>query len=781
MRRRLKRIGLVLLVGVKSMGILAQSAYRISGMITDEHNSPVSYSTVALIDRTDSSLVTGTISDTTGHFELFHYQLGSFYVTVSFVGYEPVTISLEIGDDNPVDLGVITLPLKQYEITEARIVGERTRARQYTDQTTYYVNQTMRQSSSTGIDMIQQVPGIQVDLFKHITLQGKQNILVLVNGVERDADFLNQLNSDRIDKIEVSINPGAKFRSDISGVVNIILKKEKSSGIGGHVYAEVPVKANEVYSFPSASLNYTNGNINLYTSYSGEFSYFDIEATNRKEIFAFNDNYTLVKSQSLNQKYGSHKLYLGLDYLFNDRNQLSIYGFANPVSNEFDGKISMVQAAGDSIMGFWESVREDTDIHRSFFSSVYYKHLFDSQGTELDLDLRYYGNRGHNRIDFTNDGNGGLLASGTSPTQQLWDATLNYRLPLNGVLTLETGLKESMQVLGDDDWQAFYYREIISAGYASLAWDGRKIQLNGGLRIEHADLLMTDMFHRSINTVLPHASAKFDLTKNSNVKLAYRRSADRPTIYWLNPNPVWLDPYTVRRGDPRLNPLIRGEVSLDWSTLVKNNYISVGVYHSHEKEIIETITTRDDSLFFKATSRNAGDIGRSGMKLLGSLQPHSGVSVNPYINVFYVRTYPNERTRADGIGSKSMVAMESGLSMAVLFKYDIALSATMRYNSAYVHVQGNHFEDILYFISLDKTFLGKLKFGVTAAVPFKKEFTYQGYERQGNGFSEYSEDNIQFSVFPFWFTLKYTFAAGKEVRQVERGIDFKERKVRKDF
>jgi hypothetical protein len=84
------------------------------------------------------------------------------------------------------------------------------------------------------------------------------------------------------------------------------------------------------------------------------------------------------------------------------------------------------------------------------------------------------------------------------------------------------------------------------------------------------------------------------------------------------------------------------------------------------------------------------------------------------------------------------LALESGLTLAVLFKHEFALAGKMKYNSAYADIQGGHFEDILYFISLEKTFAGKLKFGLTSAIPLKREFTFQGHEKQGRGFRECS-------------------------------------------
>jgi len=137
--------------------------------------------------------------------------------------------------------------------------------------------------------------------------------------------------------------------------------------------------------------------------------------------------------------------------------------------------------------------------------------------------------------------------------------------------------------------------------------------------------------------------------------------------------------------------------------------------------------------------------------------------------------------KANNIKNKNLFALESGLSLTVLFKYDIALSVMYKYNSINVKIQNKNFDDVLYFISLDKTFFENLKIGITSAIPLKRSFTYQGYESANSNFNVYSEDNIKMSVFPLWFKIKYSFASGKKLNRINRTSDFKEKKIKKGF
>jgi hypothetical protein len=87
---------------------------------------------------------------------------------------------------------------------------------------------------------------------------------------------------------------------------------------------------------------------------------------------------------------------------------------------------------------------------------------------------------------------------------------------------------------------------------------------------------------------------------------------------------------------------------------------------------------------------------------------------------------------------------------------------------------GNSFEDILYFVSIEKTFKEKYMIGLSSAVSFRKSFTYQGSEISMQGFSEYSEYNIQMSLIPLWIKFKYTFSSGRKNKRIERSDDFLE-------
>ena len=112
--------------------------------------------------------------------------------------------------------------------------------------------------------------------------------------------------------------------------------------------------------------------MNLFTSYNGELSYFNIEAENTRNIFSGPFESRIKRMQYLRQKNWSHKFHYGFDYQPNNKNVLNIYGFINPTSYEFDGTVQIHKIAQDSVAENWKAEKEDNDLNLSWFNSLYF-------------------------------------------------------------------------------------------------------------------------------------------------------------------------------------------------------------------------------------------------------------------------------------------------------------------------------------------------------------------------------------------------------------------------
>jgi 5-hydroxyisourate hydrolase-like protein (transthyretin family) len=231
--------------------IKAQTERIITGEIIEQQSGePVPFANLALFEVEDSKLISGGTTNLDGRFELEFSSHGNLQLRISAVGFETVYKDIEFINHAPMDLGTIYMVVEEINLAGVVVAAERIKAISGIEKTSYMVNRNMLSASNTGTDLLKLVPGISLDIRQNISLEGNQNIMILVNGMERDRDFVAQIPATRIDKIEVSSQPSSRYDASVSGVINIILIKEKDAGFEGQIYLEVPTSGMELYLFP---------------------------------------------------------------------------------------------------------------------------------------------------------------------------------------------------------------------------------------------------------------------------------------------------------------------------------------------------------------------------------------------------------------------------------------------------------------------------------------------------------------------------------------------------
>ncbi len=745
---------------------------QLTGTITVRgSNQAIPFANVALYDTTDSTMISGTTSNFDGKFDISPVAVGSYSLRISVIGYEPMTKLIEVSDTSDNNTGIICLQKKVVRLEEVEVVGERIKAKSETDKTTFFINKKMLDASNTGVDILTYIPGVQVDIMHNISLEGSRNIMILVDGKERDRNFLSQLRANQIDKIEIINSPNSEYDANVTGVIDVILKKNRDSGMSGHVYIEIPTSKSEIYIFPTYSLNFSFKKFNIYTSYNGELSYFDIIESSYRKLWNSSGTTEIISNQYVKQKNWSHRFHFGADYFLNKKNQFNFYAYYNPYSREHDGNIEMKVVNPNGGNEYWLSQKEDTDINYSAFYSLYYKHVFNKPGREITFDLSYYDFKAENTTSYTDENAGSNLTNHTNtvkPKQNSASIRIDYASPITERLKFKMGVKTRLQKLQDRNSDEFNYNENIFAIYGTLNYSVAKFEMGLGLRAERSVSGLTCSFNNNIFTLLPYAVINYKPDTKQNIKLTYRNSIYRPNIYQLNPYPSIEDPFTVKKGNPNLEPEFHHDLMIDYSIRLGNNYISSRLFYSSTTNAINNLTFINDTNVFETRVYNLGEILRYGIQLSGSLKPYKSIALNPYIKVFNISTRGNKLAAQYNIGNRNKIAIESGLSAIISFRHNFTASILFQYNGHETDIQGMSFSGALYFISLEKTINQKFKVGIVSAIPFSKSFTYQGNEIEAKDFYSHSEGKIIMSAFPIWFKFKYQFSSGKKGNRINR-------------
>lgn len=762
------KIMLLAIVVAGSNGIYAQERQSITGrFIEEESNQAVPFATVALFDSTGSKIVGGSMSDENGVFRITPVNPGDYILKVSNIGYKPATINIEVTNRGVADAGIIMLQETSIMIEELVVVGDRIRAKSESDRTTFNITKKMLDVSDSGTDLLKLIPGVQIDLMQNISLEGSTDILIFVDGKERDKNFISQLSPGQIDRIEVMSAPPSNYDGNVTGAINIVLKKDRDSGISGHLLAEIPVSSSLVYVFPSYSLNWGIRKINLYTSYNGGLTYLDLQESTRRKAWNENDSTEHFSDQTLKQKDWSHRFHYGLDYFLSDRDQLNFYGYCNPYSRELDGDVyyRITGIHNDSL----KSVRDDSDNNTSTFYSLYYKHKFGIEGSEITADISKYLLRAENRTEYFYYGDDEVLISegySVKPEQNAFSLRIDFKTPFRDKFIFSTGVRTKLQ-RSQDRSNEFDYNEDIYAIYGNIAFKQEKIDFSLGLRAEQSVSELKDTFTNPFLSFLPGGYVRYKFTSKQSIQASFNRTIKRPNLYQLNPNTSLSDPYTVIKGNPSLKPELSCSLYLEHSIQFNGNYLASRLFFNRTTDRITNLMFINDTGAFETRVQNLGSVNQLGLQFSGTLK-FGFATFNPYMKIFGLRTSGNDIARYYSIGNKNSMGFESGLSAIASFRHDIACSLTLQYSSAKYEIQGSSHSDVLYFLSLEKTFKQKIKLGIVTAMPFTRSFTYNGSKIDGLNFQSTYEGNVIKPAIPFWFKLGIQFNSGKSRDKISR-------------
>src|ERR1035437_4365943 len=98
---------------------------KISGIIVDGDNFPVEFANVVLFKAEDSKLITGTVTDATGHFVLMNLEAGQYSLTASYIGYQEKRISNIVLSANSGSLLLDSIKIGQtlYKVGDVVVLG----------------------------------------------------------------------------------------------------------------------------------------------------------------------------------------------------------------------------------------------------------------------------------------------------------------------------------------------------------------------------------------------------------------------------------------------------------------------------------------------------------------------------------------------------------------------------------------------------------------------------------------------------------------------------------
>ena len=219
----------------------------INGMVMDSVlKKPLNSATISLANAKDSSLLSFTRSEEDGYFEVKNVKAGKYLLSISYIGYEHLWLSLTVGANAKVDLGNIYL-MDASKMTTVTVTARRPPVVINNDTVEFNSENFKTVPNAVVEDLLKKMPGIEVDKSGAITVNGKTVTKVFVNGKEMftgDPKMATKnLAADAIDKIQVYDRKSdqAMFTGIDDGseetAINLKMKKDRNNSTFGKLSA----------------------------------------------------------------------------------------------------------------------------------------------------------------------------------------------------------------------------------------------------------------------------------------------------------------------------------------------------------------------------------------------------------------------------------------------------------------------------------------------------------------------------------------------------------------
>lgn len=623
---------LLLIIAVLFTGNLyaqTTSKANITGNILDENKKPVDYATVVLYKAADSSLVKTAFTDANGAFSFSVTTKGNYFYKASNMGYKTTKSQvLTLEENQKIDFGTAQLVPTSQNLKEVTIAVTKPLIERKMDKVVMNVSSSAIMTGSTALEVLQKAPGVSVDQNDNISMQGKQGVLIQLDGKQTYmssadvANLLRNMQSSEIETIELITNPSSKYdASGNSGIINIKTKKSKAGGTNGSVNATAGYGKN-FRGNAGINLNHRTQKLNLF----GNYNYGRTERENLITIDRISngtpDTYFMQAGLS-RRKQQNNNFKAGLDYFIDKKNTIGLLvnGYFNN-GTEASMNNTLIGPSFQKVDSTLASNSLQTNKYNNIAYNLNYKSVLDTAGSEISADFDYSKYNGNDGSDYENDykfadGNRirpiNYTRNNTPSKIDIKAFKVDYNVALSKTVKLEAGVKSSW-VKTDNDLQAeelinnswqndvrrsnqFVYDENVNAAYTNINKQFKNTSIQLGLRVEQTNskgnLITTNtVVDRSYWDFFPTLFVQQTLSKNNQIGFSYSRRIDRPSYDALNPFIYYLDQYTYSQGNPFLKPQYTSNVELNY-TLKQKYMLSVG--YSRTNDVITEVLLPDEA------------------------------------------------------------------------------------------------------------------------------------------------------------------------------------------
>ena len=633
---------------------------RFYGKVVDSKTGkPIEYASVQLIQNKMDTLtkkrkevvVAGMLTKSNGEFSLENVSLfGQSKLKITVIGFKAFeqTVSFDIkpgGDMSAMlnaidkDLGNVKIDIEEKVLENVTVSSARPGLQLGIDRKVFNVDKNIVSAGGTAVDVMRNVPSLNVDIDGNVTMRNNAP-QIFVDGRPTNLT-LEQIPADAIQSVELITNPSAKFDASggTSGILNIVLKKEKKVGYNGSLRGNLDSRARVGF---GGDINLRQQKLNVFANAMFNQRKSISTGTTERQNYYTTPDVNIFQQDRSTQIGNFYFVRAGFDYFISNRNTLSLAG--NIARGRFS-PYTETELYYDSLYtpirnGYEQRNTNTSGEFRNAGTTLSFKHNFPKAGREWTADVTFNNSRNNNNS---------LIQTNyyKLPQYQLRDVYLQQQVisgknknlilqtdfvnPINEKTKIEMGLRA--QLRETDSRNAFFRDEsgewVLQPAsdifyhsqdqeYAAYATYTSKIKSFGyqlGLRAESSnyegELMKTsELFKIDFPiSLFPSVFLSQKLGETQSLQLNYSRRINRPNFWQLTPFTDSTDRLNPTKGNPNLQPEFTNSIELSYEKTFKNkgNFLA-SVYYKQTDDLITRYQTSEVNTSYitgiELTSRN---------------------------------------------------------------------------------------------------------------------------------------------------------------------------------
>jgi hypothetical protein len=776
----MKQLLIFLLFCLFSNIAFAQEKVELSGQVKDVQTKKALEFASIVIKNEKDSIASTAVTDDKGYFTVLLNQ-GNYSLIISFIGYKTDTVK-GINVQGTKFLGVIKLEPNGKLLQEVTVSARSNQ--NLLDRDVQIVTEKLKTGASNTTDVLEKINGISYDRINNaIKVDNNDKVIILVDGLEKDQEYIKNISPDRLQKIEIIRDPGGRYGLEgYSAVINVILKKDYQ---GTDVYVSefsiiIPTVAklenapmvNNIY----ASFNYVYNKLDFYSNYDNDYNNMNFESTRKKDYnngLEIDENALDKNGTNTQIKEFSNRYTVGADYTINPKQTISFE--SNLVmqpqgANTTNQYYNVIYTQDGNVMQNFNSKINKTNGDLESNNKLFYQQKFDENNI-LTANFNYsiINTKYTNELleDYVNN-----TSEDGKNNKNLSKLYVEYVHTFSNKTILQGGYGNTYEKFNDnynvDSLNSqFSYSDMRNKFYAYYSWERSKIF---SFKIGAAEEIASIDANQQQKTYLiyqPYADIKLVPFKLIDFKLKYRVESIYPTIAQTNPFVTVVDQNSVSIGNPNLSPAVINKVSLEINIL--KGLLSIEPYFHFSDNYITQIGTLQPNNIFEINYNNVGSYKTYGVKPRLTIPLFKGMIFQTDLN--YYNSSIEYAGKTNEIGNLLM-------SGQLLYQNEKTKTVTgLRYQrdlEKSITAEGYNEDgsDLWYFFIQQSFFKQKLSATLIYIIPMKLGIDYYRTIYTGTDLYKESEQlNFNFVKNAILLNISYRFNEGKSATKTDKNID----------